>query len=94
MLTERGNAGGRVISEARRIRSHILIPGPRKIFPNTVLHSAVGRNTTILFMVRLCALADEIARSRAIVSAEAEFLGSLLVRITRGRSRWFVHNAG
>ena len=30
-----GNAGGRVISEARRIWSHLFIPSPRKIFPNT-----------------------------------------------------------
>jgi hypothetical protein len=29
-------------------------------------------------MVRLCSLADEITRSRAIASAEAEFFGILL----------------
>jgi len=36
ILTEGGNAGDRVISEARLIWSHLLIPSPRKSFPNTV----------------------------------------------------------
>ena len=41
----------------------------------------MGRNTTTLFMVRLCSLADEITRSRAIASAEAESSSNLLVRL-------------
>jgi len=41
----------------------------------------MGRNTTTLFMVRLCSLTDEITRSRAIASAEAESSGNLLVRL-------------
>jgi hypothetical protein len=40
--------------------------------PCTLLR-AEGPNTTTLFMVRLCGLADEITRPRAIASAEAEF---------------------
>jgi len=36
ILTEGGHAGDRVISEARRIRSHLLIPGPQNSFPNAV----------------------------------------------------------
>ena len=38
----------------------------------------MGRNTTNLFMVRLCSLADEITRSRAGNSAEAKFFSTLL----------------
>ena len=64
ILKEGGNAGDRVISEARRMWSHLLIPSPRKSFPTSVTRPAMGRNTTILFMVRLCSLADEITRSR------------------------------
>jgi len=37
-----------------------------------------------LFMVRLCGLADEINRSRAVSSAEAEFFSILLVPIVKG----------
>ena len=77
-----GKAGDRVISEARRMWSRLLIPGRRKTFPHTLLGPAMGRNTTILFMVRLCSLADEITRSRAIASAGAEFFSNLLLRPT------------
>jgi|GEM_PF-263361 len=41
----------------------------------------MGRNTTTLFMVRICSLADEITRSRASASAEAESSSNLLVRL-------------
>ena len=37
-----------------------------------------GRNTPTLFMARLCGLADEITRSRAIASTEAELFSILL----------------
>ena len=41
-LTKGGDAGDRVISEARRILSHLLLPGPRESFPNTVLSLCCG----------------------------------------------------
>jgi len=72
------DTGDRVISEARRIWSLLLLPGPRESFPNIVFRSTVGRNTTTLFMMRLCDLADEITRSSGIDSAEAEFFSILL----------------
>jgi hypothetical protein len=38
----------------------------------------VGRNTTTLFMLRLCGLADETTRPRVVASAKAEFFSILL----------------
>ena len=74
---EGGDAGDRVISEARRIWSHLLVPSLRKTFPNNapsldygpehqdLIHGATtpGRGS----------LADEITRARTIASAGAEF---------------------
>ena len=60
-----------------------LTPRPSERFPNIVFRSTVGRNTTTLFMMRLCDLADEITRSRGIDSAEAEFF-SILLEIVQG----------
>jgi len=62
--------------------SHLYISSRRNSFPNTVLRPAMGRNTTILFMVRLCGLADEITRSRGIGSTEAK-LFSILLELAR-----------
>jgi hypothetical protein len=76
ILTDGGNAGDRVISEARRIRSHSLL-ADEKAVSRTLdpLRRKAGPHLT-LSMLRLCRLADEITRA----SAEAEFFSMLLVR--------------
>ena len=61
ILTESWEAEDRVISEARRIWSFLLplwaVGGPAASCTRAL---QAGRNTTILFLVRLCGLADEI----------------------------------
>jgi len=49
--TESGNAGDRVFFEARRMWSHLLIPAPRKTFPNiaTSLDYGPERHEPILW---------------------------------------------
>jgi len=80
-LTKGGDAGDRVISEARRIWSHLLLPGPRESRPNTVLLLCYGPKHHNLIHGATTpwrGLADEITRSRGIGSAEAEIFSILL----------------
>jgi len=98
---KRGGAGGRVVCGAKRIRSHHLpsLPGtPPGLC--TPLRYKAGPHLT-LSMPRLCAFAEQITLPRAIRSRlEAAPTAPLLTEPTRkdgqlrGRSRWFVHNAG
>jgi hypothetical protein len=81
-LSGTGNAKDRVISEARRMWSHVLIPGPRETFPNIALSLDHGPEHHELVLGATSpgrgSLADEITRSRAGNSAEAKFFSTLL----------------
>jgi len=91
ILVENGNAGDRVISEARRMWSHLLIPGPRKTFPNIALSLDYGPEHHELIHGATTpwrgGLADEITRSRAGRSAEAEFFSILIEPAAAAKGR-------
>ena len=76
LSTNGGNAGDRVISEARRLWSHLLLSRSRKTFPNTVASLDDGPEHHELIHGATTpwrgGLADEITRSRTIASAGAE----------------------
>ena len=67
ILVEGGTAGDRVISEARRIWSHLLIPGPRKTFPNRLPSLCYGQERHDLIhgaTMRPCRRDDPVSRHR------------------------------